>query len=250
MKFYLALFLIIVSSFVPSLSFAQEPQPLFLDVAQKTIDVTTGFEGADVIVFGIKGASGDLAILISGPEKRIVLRKKEKVSGLWMNRSSMDFRHVPLFYDYAVSRNEEDIASPEMLKNLNIGLNYLTFDPDTDKSAEDISMFQDALIRTQQQRGLFSLKPKSISFIGAELFRTNFYLPKNIPMGQYKIEAILLDNGKVIARQDMPITVRPKGLAAMILMYATNFSFAYALTCLIIAVVAGFAGFFLLRKDV
>ena len=231
------------------LAYAQNQAPLFLDVAQKNIDVTTGFEGADIIVFGIKAAAGDLAIILTGPEKRVVLRQKQSVGGLWMNRASMDFRRVPLFYDYAVSRNESDIAPSETLKNLNIGLNYLEFDPDTDLSAEQIATFEDALIRTQQARGHFSLKPKSISFIGAELFRTNFYVPNNIPMGQYKIEAILLNEGKLIARQDISITIRPKGIAALILMYATNYSFAYAIACLIIAICAGFLGFLTLRKD-
>ena len=88
-----------------------------------------------------------------------------------------------------------------------------------------------------------------MQFTGTQLFRANFYLPPSVPIGTYMVEAILFREGEIIARQEIPIQVRPKGLSASILMYATNYSLAYGLTALVIALMAGFGGFYLLRRD-
>lgn len=242
--FYILFFLL----FVPLSVNAQQPS-MYLDVAQKNVDVTTGFQGAELTVFGVLNESGDVAILLKGPEKRIVLRRKESVNGMWMNRSSMDFRRVPLFYDYATSRDENLLANADILRDAQVGLNYISFDPDTRTDTKTISEFQEALIRTQQRSGYFPLDPKNVQFTGTQLFRSNFYLPPSVPIGTYMVEAILFRDGKIISKQEIPIQVRPKGLSALILMYATNYSLAYGLTALFIAIFAGLTGFFLLRRD-
>jgi uncharacterized protein (TIGR02186 family) len=244
-KFFLYIFLLL--GFTNGM--AQTEKPLYLDVAQSSVDVTTGFEGAEITVFGAINETGDLAITLKGPLKRVILRRKESTNGLWMNRTNMDFRRVPLFYDYAVSKDEQFLASEETLRQLDIGINYVSFDPDSKADQKTISEFQEALIRTQQEKGNYSLDPRMIHFSGSKLFRTNFYLPQSVPMGRYTIEAILMRGGKIIEQQEKFIEVKPKGISAMILFYATNYSFVYALIGLGIAISAGLTGFFMLRRD-
>ena len=227
---------------------AQMPA-MFLDVADKNVDVTTGFQGAELVVFGMLNETGDVAILLKGPEKRVVLRRKEPVDGMWMNRSSMDFRRVPLYYDYATSRDENFLASADILREAKVGLNFISFEPDTRGDTRELAEFQEALIRTQQRKGYFPLDPKGVQFSGTQLFRANFYLPPSVPIGTYMVEAILFRDGKIITRQEIPIQVRPKGLSASILMYATDYSLAYGITALLIAIMAGLGGFYLLRRD-
>jgi uncharacterized protein (TIGR02186 family) len=239
---------LILCLLLPLSAHAQQPA-MYIDVAQKNIDVTTGFQGAELTVFGMLNEQGDVAILLKGPEKRVVLRRKQSVNGMWMNRASMDFRRVPLFYDYATSRDENLLANADVLREAQVGLNYILFDPDTRADAKTISEFQEALIRTQQQKGYFLLDPKQVQFTGTQLFRTNFYLPPSVPIGTYMIEAILFRDGAIISKQEIPIQVRPKGISALILMYATEYSLAYGLTALFIAVFMGLSGFFLLRRD-
>ena len=141
------------------------------------------------------------------------------------------------------------MASADTLRTAKVGLNYISFEPDTRDDTRALSEFQEALIRTQQEKGYFPLDPKNVQFTGTQLFRANFYLPPSVPIGTYMVEAILFREGEIIARQEIPIQVRPKGLSASILMYATNYSLAYGLTALVIALMAGFGGFYLLRRD-
>ncbi len=248
MKIFLYLFCMIFFLHV-QIANAQATQPLYIDIAQSSVDVTTGFEGANITIFGMKTQSGDVAITLKGPLKRVILRRKESTNGMWMNRMSMDFKRVPLFYDYAVSKDETLIAKEQTLRDLDIGINYVSFDPDTNANPTVIAEFQEALIRTQQEKGNYSLDPQMINFINPQFFRTNFYLPQSVPMGKYTVEAILLNNGEVIDKQQASITIEPKGLSAMILLYATNYSFMYAIIALLIAITAGFTGFFMLRRD-
>lgn len=244
---FLSLLLLSFIILVPRAN-AQMPA-MYLDVADKNVDVTTGFQGAELVVFGMLNETGDVAVLLKGPEKRVVLRRKEPVNGMWMNRSSLDFRRVPLYYDYATSRDENFLASADILREARVGLNFISFEPDTRGDTRDITEFQEALIRTQQQKGFFPLDPKGVQFTGTQLFRANFYLPPSVPIGTYMVEAILFREGKIVSRQEIPIQVRPKGISASILMYATDYSLAYGLTALFIAIMAGLGGFYLLRRD-
>ena len=82
---------------------------LSVDLAEDHVDITTGFTGSRVVLFGIKETPGDVAVTISGPDRKMVVRRKEQVFGLWINRKSAEFLDVPVYYDYALSRPEKDI---------------------------------------------------------------------------------------------------------------------------------------------
>ena len=82
--------------------YAQE-NILTVDLAQDSVDITTGFDGAYLSLFGVKYNGGQVAVVIKGPTSDALVRKKESVGGMWMNRSSLRFRDVPQFYYFALS---------------------------------------------------------------------------------------------------------------------------------------------------
>ncbi len=244
-KILLLLCLLIVS---PA-AYAQNKGNIVIDLADDHVDITSGFTGENVVVFGTADQDGDIAIVLRGPENRIIMRKKEPSLGMWLNRESVDFKHVPLFYAYAVSRSEDKIADAVTLKNYGIGLNALQFEAADYDEQTHVSEFQEALIRTQQAKGLFPSEPSPIRFMGQRLFKTSFYLPADVPVGKYQVQSYLFRDGEIIDSRAIDLDVAQAGLSADILNFAVDHSFMYALLGLLLAMSAGFMAFWMSRSQ-
>lgn len=214
-------------------------ESLVVDLASDHVDITTGFDGANLILYGVRDKQSDIAIVVEGPLKETIVRKKGQVLGAWMNTDSISFVNVPGFYDYALSK-PEDKFDQDALAQYGIGLNALYF------AAEDappqkavVREFQEAMIRNKQVQRLFPLGAQSIKFLDDRFFRANIYLPPNVPVGEYTIRTILLDNGKLIDENRVSLKVAQVGLSASIFKFATEQSLYYGLLCVFMALFTG-----------
>lgn len=223
--------------------YALAQKNLTIDLASDHVDITTGFNGANLHLFGVKDRPGDVAVVIRGPKKEMTVRKKDRMLGIWMNTEYMSFEDVPAYYDFAFSKqfgfnDQEEI----MLRDNGVGLTTLVFEPeDAVPDRDRIRSFQEALIRNKQVQGLFPLEGKTIKFLSDNFFRTTMYLPANVPTGDYVIETLLFRDGRVIDRSATGLTVAPVGLNARIYEFATEKSFYYGLICVFIAMFAGWS---------
>src|SRR5688500_8203071 len=143
----------------------QAGRALTVDLAERNVDITTGFDGAELVLFGVKQQPGDIAVVIKRPTHKMVERHKRPVMGAWMNRESAAFANVPVYYDLAVSRAEDRLAPEDLRRDNEIGLDSLQF---IYLGAEDSALaerFREALIRNKQAQGHFPLEPKKIQFL-------------------------------------------------------------------------------------
>lgn len=214
---------------------------LVVDLASNHVDITTGFNGANLMLFGVKDRVGDVAVVIRGPRKDMTVRKKNRIAGIWMNTQYMDFDDVPEFYDFAISKKIGfDTQEQLMLRENGVGLSTLVFEPkDAVPDRERVSQFQEALIRTKQMQGMFPVKGKSIEFLSDTFFRATLYLPANVPTGDYVIETLLFRGDRLVDRNTTRLTVAQVGLNAQVYDWAMNRSFYYGLFCVVFAAFSG-----------
>lgn len=223
---------------------------LAVDLAEDHVDITAGFTGSDIVMFGKTSGRGDVVMLVKGPERTATVWRKGRFLGIWMNKDSMKFRNVPAYYDYAVSRPEEKIAAASVLKDNGIGLNALYFKPDNDKAdTADVYKYQEALIRNKQVRSLFPLTAKKIEFLTDDFFKARFHMPADVPTGTYHVQTFLIQNGKIIDRSTTSLRVAQVGLGAQIYEFAYSHAFAYGGVCVLFAVFAGWLANVLYRRD-
>lgn len=223
--------------------------PLAIDLAQDHVDITLGFNGADLVLFGTRKREGDIAVVIRGPEVPAVVRRKGQVLGVWMNTRAVTFRNVPAYYDLALSRHEAEIGAPQALRDNRIGLNTLDFRPDTRVDKEIVEAFQEALIRNRQVQGYFPLEPRRINFMSNDFFRADFWVPPNVPTGDYVVQTYLIDEGEILDRRETRLRVAQVGFNAQVYAFARQQGFLYGLAAVVLAVVAGWASYAFLRKD-
>ena len=69
------------------------------DLDQRDVQITTDFNGAELLLFGAleRASVDDIAIIVTGPAKQISIRRKEKVAGIWLNTENADVVGMPAY---------------------------------------------------------------------------------------------------------------------------------------------------------
>lgn len=228
---------------------AQTQRLLMIDLAEKAVDITTGFDGSRLVVYGAKRAEGDIAVTVRGPAYTMVVRRKDRVLGLWMNSKAVSFEEVPAYYDMALSRREADIAPVDVLRRYDIGLDALRFETREDENPDVSDTFREAMIRNRQAEGLFPLEPRPVVFMDEGFFRANFYLPANVPTGVYKVRAFLIRDGVVRDSQEAEIKVAQTGFSAEVYLFSLKQSLVYGILAVMTALFFGWGAYVILRRE-
>lgn len=226
-------------------------QDLIADLSSHRVNITTGFTGADLLLFGSVEDSGDIVVTITGPKETITVRRKQRVAGIWMNTRSIRFDYAPNFYAVATTRPLDEIAAPEVLHRQQIGARNLRLSPGNDQrsaSKEEIATFREALIRRKQAQGLYESKPGKVHLIAGRLFRTQVHFPANLATGTYTAVVYLIRNGRVVHAQTTPLQVGKVGIGAKVYTFAHEQSAYYGIAAIIIAAVAGWLAAAIFRK--
>ena len=218
-------------------------QDLVADASRHLVAITTGFVGTDVLLFGATEGEGDVIIVVRGPAGREVVRRKGRHAGLWVNEMETTFRDVPSFYWLASSKPIETLLRPASLERHRIGVQNLPFSAAGKINGDDLAGFRAGLIRNKVLNGLFTVRPRDVSFLGQRLFRSRIYFPANVPTGAYTVQVFLVRDGGIANAQTVPLTIAKVGIGADIYRFAHASSALYGLCAIAIALLVGvFAG--------
>lgn len=230
-------------------AYAVDSDLLTIGLADDSVQITTGFNGSRLTIFGMKREIGDVAIVVRGPERRITVRRKGQSFGMWRNVDDIRFRNVPSYYDFAVSGVERDIA-PAILRNeYGIGVDSLRFDALGRRSEGEVKTFREALIRNKQVSGHFAVEPERVVFLSDKFFRVDFDIPANVPTGLYKITTYLLQEGRVVGQRQTDLRIGQVGTSARIYRFAHNDSMIYGIAAVLMALLAGWLADLFFRKE-
>jgi uncharacterized protein (TIGR02186 family) len=223
---------------------------LTIDVSEPTLEITTGFTGDTLTLFGTANPAGDIVIIVKGPENDTTIRRRENFAGLWIGSDSVKFENVPGYYNVASSRSMSAIADFETRLEYGMGINSLVFQAENKKLSPDKGKrFLEALIQDKQLAGLYSLTPDAITYLNESLFKTRIFMPANVPVGSYTIQAFLINEGVLIDQASAPFEVEQIGLAGNVHNFAIEKPFFYGLTVIIIALLSSVLAVTLLRRD-
>ena len=198
-----------------------------------------GFNGTRIFLFGVRNDNGDIVVVIRGPQKNYIVRKKEKIAGVWINRDRMKFYNVPNYYSVASSRPLSDISKIIKFAELGIGEENLLNNHSIPSKSDKLNEFETAFLNHQHNKQLYYVNPDSIGFMGETLFKTVIEFSDSIPQGKYTAEIYLINDGEIIGMQSTPISVVKSGLDAFIYNYAHNSPVLYGLSAIILALSIG-----------
>lgn len=223
-------------------------QNLTADLSSHIIGITTGFVGANLTLFGTVDKPGDVVVIVRGPPADMMVRKKQKVLGMWINGSSALFHDAPSFYSTASSKPLGELGSPDILTRHMIGLDNLKLQTAEPVAEPRLSEFRAALVRSQQELDLYRAAPVPVTFLGEHLFRADMAFPANVPTGTYSVQIVLLQGGEVIGAQTSSLIVSRIGFSNGVFSVAHHHALLYGLGALVFAVAAGWAASLVFRR--
>ena len=249
MKRFLLLFIIINAVWVNQLpSFAQAGD-ITVNLSDPIIKITTGFSGTDLLIFGVVPDDGDVIIVVRGPNREEIVRKKDKVMGVWVNKDKIVLENVPSLYMTASNRSLGEFISTRIANTQQIGTEHIRIKPGKDyANVKDWERFRHALIRNKVKQNLYKEVPEPLVFLGNRLFRTKLHFPSNVSVGTFGIDTYLIRNEEIVAFETTLLNVRKFGVEADIYNFAQHHSLAYGLLAIIVAGLAGWAANLVFRK--
>lgn len=216
------------------------------DLSESKIEIRYSFEGAELILFGTTGnlkldGDYDVVVVVRGPTLPSIVREKAKKYGIWMNDDAVTFPTAPGYYAVATSRPLTTITTRAELNAFGIGFDNLTLShqASTDLSEKEIQAFRKALYRGKAKNQLYREGQDPITLIGQGLFRTNIYLPSNVPVGDFQVNAYIIQDGSVVGGNSIPMLVSKEGFERAVYDFANLYPFLYGLTAVLIALFAG-----------
>ena len=209
------------------------------DLSSHSIGITTGFNGASVVLFGATDGPGDVVAIVRGPERELTVWRKGKIAGIWANAEAVTFANIPSFYLVAASRPLEEIIGSSTATLYRIGVNSLRYEARPAVPSERARIFAEALIGVQQRAGLFGSSVGRIAFLGERLFRTTLTFPANVPTGNYLVEIFIVRDKEVVGGQTTPLNISKVGIDAKVFDFAQRRALAYGAIAVVTAVMAG-----------
>lgn len=221
------------------------------EVSTDLVQINTGFDGMNLLLFGTTNGATDIIIVIKGPLETNIIRKKTRVASIWINTEKVIIENVPTFYAIASTRPLNQITAQSILKEYGIGANNFPINLLKQPNAKTIDIsdeYKNALIRLKNKLGLYIDNPIKIKLIEGQLFKANIKFPANVSTGEYTAEIYSFKNGLLLDVINKPILVEKIGIGADVFRLAHSHSALYGIIAILIAVASGWIAAAIFRK--
>ncbi len=237
----------------------QAPLPtetIQIGLSTDAIAIRSNFSGTALTIFGAltntdpliqRQGRYDIVVVLEGPEVPLVLRRKSRVFGMWLNTASEEFDLAPLSYVATSTRTMQDITDQQTFAQLSLGIENLSLRSSRAKTAR-AQEFSAAFKELNKNSGLYSENAGSVEFISPNLFRATLQLPANIPIGKHKARAFLFRNGTFIRESSAPLQIEKAGFEETVYAVAYQQSVWYGLAAICLAMTIGWLGNAVFRR--
>lgn len=235
-------------------------EEVVLGLSKDKVAITTNFDGSEILVFGavkreapiVEDQPLEVIVAIAGPSAPVVVRRKERRFGIWVNTDAIQVDAAPSFYTVATTGPFEDVLSNVEDLRHKVSIPRAIRSVGAPSTIEDAQSFTDAVIRIRENSGAYSVREGSVTLDDSTLFRTSITLPANLTEGDYATRIFLTRGGRVVSLYQTVIDVRKVGLERWLFEVSREKPFWYGVMALAIAIAAGWgasAAFQVLRRS-
>ncbi|MCX7561061.1 TIGR02186 family protein [Sulfitobacter sp. F26204] len=227
-------------------------QPVFaeevvLGLSKDQVSINTNFDGSEILIFGAVKREEPIPtdpplqviVTVAGPFEPVVVRRKEKRLGIWINTDAVEVDSAPGFYavssstllGMSVTETEDqrhEISIPRAIRSVGAPMNITNSES-----------FTEALIRIKTASNQYQLNEGTVSVDEETLFRTAIKLPAALTEGDYQTRIFLTRGGEVVSKYETSIYVRKVGMERWLYTLSRENAFLYGLMSLAIAIAAG-----------
>nr|WP_170589757.1 TIGR02186 family protein [Ruegeria arenilitoris] len=235
-------------------------EQVVLGLSQDRVAITADFDGSEILIFGAvkreapipPGPPLEVIVAVAGPSEPVMVRRKEKKFGIWVNTDSVLVDSAPSFYAVATSAPFTDIITDTEDLRYRISIRRAIRSVGAAMHIREAQNFARAVVRIREDEGLYSIRENTVAVDEQTLFRTSIEMPADLTEGDYLTRIFLMRNGEVISQFETVIDVRKVGLERFLYNMSRQQPVWYGLMSLVIAIAAGWGAstaFRLLREN-
>lgn len=238
---------------------AASAETLVTSLSSHRVLINSNYTGTSIAVFGAierdaqtvsRGTGYDAAVTVRGPPQYLVVREKERLGPLWLNREQQKFPQTPAFLGVLTSRPIAEITSEQLRQRQKIGLQAIISAPDftNDRDGAD-EPFREALLRLRKQDGLYREDDRAVAFLTPTIFKASIPIPAIAPPGNYDVEVTLLADTVILARTHTSFELVKTGFEQQVGEAARDWSWIYGLSTAVLALFSGWVANVIFRRD-
>jgi uncharacterized protein (TIGR02186 family) len=234
-------------------------ESLVVSLSTSRVFITSNYTGAAIVAFGaiekdaqtVARATGyDVVVTVRGPRASLVVREKEPMGPIWLNRDRQPFPDVPLYIAVLSSRRIEEVTTDALRARLKVGLQAIVNSQDFTYSRGGADRpFREALLRLQRREGLYVESQRGVTFLTSSLFRAPVPIPAIAPPGNYEVDVILFSDNVMLSRTQTNFELVKTGFEQQVAAVAREWSLLYGLAIAALAVLFGWIASVIFRRD-
>ncbi len=232
-----------------------------MGISVDQVPVSSSFDGAEIVIFGsietteqaaLFRGEYDVVVRVEGAPEDVIIRKKERIGGIWINNQSEKYEAVPSFYSILSARPLNLISNAIELAPNSLGIDNLGKNIPIEGQKRLImnpGEFSDALRRLRIQQDLFSEIPGTLKQLSPSLFRATLSIPANVPIGKHNVTAYLFRNGEILNTNKSSFVIEKVGFERWIYDLAHEQGLLYGIMAVLMAIFTGWAANAMFRKN-
>ncbi|UZF92435.1 TIGR02186 family protein [Bosea sp. NBC_00550] len=238
---------------------AARAETLIAAMSSHQIQITSNYTGSQLTVFGLverdgrtvsRGDPYDIIVTVRGPRRMLLVREKERLGPIWINRTQRRFPDNPVFLHVASNRPIAEMMNAETARRGRIGLanaelpqgNWVDLDPSSIR-------FRESLTRIMQAKDLYGYEERGVTFLSNALFSAPIDIPATAPTGSYTVDIVLYSGGVPLARQQTSFEVIKTGIEQRLASGAYDWPLLYGFATALLALLLGWGASVVFRRD-
>ena len=225
-------------------------------LSQNRISITANFDGSEIFIFGAVKREAppptpsqlDVIATVAGPLEPVMVRRKTRRLGIWVNTQAVEVDLAPSFYAVTATAALPDILSDTEDLRHKISIDRMIRSVGAPSNITNAQEFTDALIRRRRADELYAISTGSMELTEETLFKSRIALPANLVEGDYTVRIFLVRDKQVIDTMTTEIPVSKVGLGRWIYTLAHERPTTYGLLAVFLAVVAGWLASIVFRR--
>ena len=235
-------------------------EEVVLGLSKDQVAITTSFDGSEILIFGAvkreapipSGEPLQVIITVAGPSEPVMVRRKARRFGIWVNTDAVEVDAAPSFYAVATTAPLQEVLSDTEDLRWKISIDRAIRSVGAPSQISDAPSFTEALIRIRRASELYQQLEGQVALDQQTLFRTAIDMPSDLTEGGYITRIFLTRNGQVVSSLQTVIDVQKVGMERWLFELSRQSPMVYGLMSLAIAIAAGWgasAGFRMLRNS-
>lgn len=233
-------------------------EQLVAGLSQNRVAITANYDGSEIVVFAAVSRDAprpegrlDVIVTVQGPSAPVVVRRKARRLGIWVNVDAVQIDQAPAFYAIATTAPLREILTETDDLRYRISVPRAIRAVGVAHQAEDAPAFSEALIRLRRENGAYAIADGGVFLDRDTLIRADVRLPANLSEGLFRTRIFLLRDGAVVAHEETAIDVQKYGIERFLHTLAMDQPLIYGLLSLTMAILAGWgasAAFAVIRR--